>query len=49
MREFERNQVDVVFFVRIMQHAVELDLLNLGDGADVARNECLYFNILFTQ
>jgi len=32
--EIERRQVDVVLVVRIVQHAVEFDLLDLGHGAD---------------
>ena len=36
LRKFERLQVDVVLVVRVVQHAVELDLVDLGDGADVA-------------
>ena len=34
--EFEGHQVDVVLVIGIVQHAVELDFLDLGDGADVA-------------
>ncbi len=34
-REFQRPHVDVVFVVRVVQHAIELDLLDLGDGGDV--------------
>src|SRR5207247_347904 len=37
--KFERTQVDMVLVVRIVQHAVELDLLDLGHRADVPRNE----------
>jgi len=33
--EIRGTQVDVVLVVRIVQHAVELDLLDLGHGADV--------------
>jgi hypothetical protein len=32
-------QVDVVLVVRVVQHAVELDFIDLGDGADVARQQ----------
>ena len=35
-RELERLQVDVVVFGRVVQHGVEVQLLHLGDGADVA-------------
>ena len=32
-------QVNVVLVVRVVQHRVELDLLDLGHRADVARHE----------
>ncbi len=37
-RELERTHVDLVLVVRVVQHAVEIDLVDLGDGGDVARN-----------
>ena len=46
LREFERLQVDVVLVVRIVQHAVELDFLDLGDGADVARQQFVDFDVV---
>ena len=40
-REFQRLQVDVVLVVRIVQHAVELDFLDLGDRTDLAGTSSL--------
>ena len=37
-RELQRPHVDVVLVVGIVQHAVELDLVDLRDGGDVARD-----------
>jgi hypothetical protein len=37
--KLERHQMDVVLVVRIVQHAIELDFIDLGDGADVARQQ----------
>ena len=45
-REFERLHVDVVFLVRIVQHAIEFDLLHLGDGADIARHEFIDLKVI---
>ena len=39
--KFERHQVNVVLVVRIVQHAVELDFIDLGDGTDVARQQLI--------
>ena len=39
VRELQRAQVDVVLVVRIVQHGVELDLLDLGHRADVAGDQ----------
>ena len=36
-REFERPHVDVILVVRVVQHAVEFDLVDLRDRGDVAR------------
>ena len=36
-REVQRLQVDVVVLGRVVQHGVEMQLLDLGDGAQVAR------------
>ena len=38
-RELERHEVDVVLVVRVVQHGVEVDLLDLGHRADVAGHE----------
>ena len=45
-RELERPHVDVVLVVRIVQHAVELDLVDLGHGADVARHDLVDLDVL---
>jgi hypothetical protein len=37
--KLQRFQVDVVFVVRIVQHAVEFDLLDLGHRADVTGHQ----------
>ncbi len=42
--KFERHQVDVVLVVRIVQNAIELDLVDLGDGADVTRQQFVDFD-----
>ena len=34
-------RVDVVLVVRVVQHGVEVDLVDLGDGADVAGHASL--------
>jgi len=44
--EFERPQVDMVLVVRIVQHAVELDLLDLGHRADVPRHERIGLDVI---
>ena len=36
-RKIDRTQMDMVFIMRVMQHAIECDLLDLGNGADLAR------------
>jgi len=42
--EFERREMDVVFVVAVVQHAVEVDFLDLGDGADVAGQQLIDFD-----
>ncbi len=44
--KFEGAQVDMVLVVRIVQHAVELDLLDLGHRADVPRNERIGLDVV---
>ena len=39
LRKLERHEVDVILVVRIVQNAVELDFIDLGDRADVARQQ----------
>jgi hypothetical protein len=46
LRELERFEVDVVFVMRIVQYAVELDFIDLGHGAEVARQQRLGFEVL---
>jgi hypothetical protein len=46
LRELERFEVDVVFVMRIVQYAVELDFIDLGDGAEVARQQRLDLEVL---
>jgi hypothetical protein len=46
LRKLERLQVDMVFVMRIVQHAVELDFLDLGDGAQIAGYQRLDLDIL---
>ena len=38
-RELERHEVDVILVVRIVEHGVEVDLVDLGHRADVAGHE----------
>src|SRR3954465_7933952 len=45
-REIERLQVDLVLVVRIVQHGVEMDFLDLRDGGDVARNGLLDLGVI---
>ena len=45
-RELERPHVDMVLVVRIVQHAVELDLVDLRDRGDVARNGAVDLDVL---
>ncbi len=42
--EVEGYEVDVVLVVGIVEHAVELDLLDLGNGADVTRQEFIHLD-----
>ena len=45
-RELEGPHVDVVLVVRVVQHAVELDLVDLGDGGDVAGHRAVDLDVL---
>ena len=45
-RELERPHVDVVLVVRIVQHAVELDLVDLRDRRDVAGHRAIDLDVL---
>ena len=45
-REFERPHVDVVLVVRIVQHAVELDLVHLRHRGEVAGHGALDLDVL---
>jgi hypothetical protein len=45
-RELERFHVDVVFLVRIVQHAVEFDLVDLRHRRDVARQRGFDLDVL---
>jgi hypothetical protein len=38
--------VDVILVVRIVQHAVELDLVDLGNRRDVARHRFFHLDVL---
>ena len=45
-RELERADVDVVFVVGVVQHAVEADLFDFGDRSDVAGGASVHGNVL---
>ena len=45
-REFERLHVDVVFVVRIVQHAIELDFVHLGHRGNVAGHRAVDLDVL---
>ena len=45
-RKLERFHVDVVFVVRIVQHAVEFDIVDLGHRGDIARNRAVDLDLL---
>ena len=45
-REVQRAQADVVLVVRVVQHGVELDLVDLRDGAQVAREELVHLHVV---
>ena len=45
-RELERPHVDVVLVVRVVQHAVEIDLVDLGHRRDVAGNRAIRLDAL---
>ena len=45
-RELERRHVDVVLVVRVVQHAVEVDLVHLRDGGDVAGHRAVDLDVL---
>ena len=42
--KLERNEMNMVFVVRVMQHAVKIDLVDLGYGTDVAREQFVDFD-----
>ena len=44
--KLQRLQVDVVFVVRVVQHAIEFDLVHLGHRPDVARPQAGHFDIV---
>ncbi len=44
--EFERPHPDLVLVVRVVQHGVEDDLVDLGDGDDVARHGTVDLDVL---
>jgi hypothetical protein len=46
LREFERFEVDMIFVVRIVQDAVELDFIDLGDGPEVAGHQRFDLDVL---
>ena len=39
LRKFQRQQMDVVLIVRIVQHRIEGNMLDLGHRAEVARDQ----------
>ena len=43
--KLEWLQVNVVLIVRVVQHAVKFDLIDLGHGANVARHQAGHFHI----
>ena len=44
-RQLERPGVHVRVLGRVVQDVVELDLVDLGDGADVARDRLVHFDL----
>jgi hypothetical protein len=45
-RELEWLQMNMVFVMRVVQYAVELDFLDLGDGTQVARYQRFDLDII---
>ncbi len=45
-REIERLEMDLVLVVRIVQHRVEMDFLDLRDGRDVAGDRLLDLGVI---
>ena len=43
-RKFEGPHMDLIFVVRIVQHAVEVDLVDFRDGGDIAWVSVRHFN-----
>jgi len=46
-RQLERARVQVSIVGGVVQNLVELDLVDSGDGADVAGNRLLHFGLRF--
>lgn len=45
LRKLEGLQEDLILVMRVVQYAIEFDLVDLGNGTDVARNEGLHLDI----
>ena len=48
-RERDRLEVKLIFVVRVVQHGVEVQLVDLRDGADVARDAGGHLGVLLAQ
>ena len=48
-RERDRLEVKLILIVRVVEHRVEMQLVDLRDGADVARNAGRDFGVLLAQ
>ena len=43
--EIQRLEMNVIVFLRIVQHCIEVNVINLGDSNNVARHGLIYFNM----
>jgi hypothetical protein len=46
LREIQRRQVDVVLVVAVVQHRVEVQVLDLGDRGDVAGDRAVDLDVV---
>ena len=49
LRELQRLQVNADFALQVVQHTIELDFLDFGDGPDVTRNQLADFDIFLAE